>query len=243
MALETPGGSENSHGDEKKASDSKGNFQRLNMNEKDEDDDMVEEEAIARIESSQGGGDVELTSSGNGAGNGTGGHQTSDGEDSDGEDSGGEDYGNLPAAEEGADKEGNEDFEGDPASVQALREWVASKQTESQGRKQAQLADAAELGAAGDLSIEMSAKEIKHAGLAIIEGQERHHPLWKIGFLVSCFIGVMVMDYMKDIQECGTTQFWLWTGLVIPWTFVASCGICRSVLIIVSITSVVLQIK
>ena len=40
-------------------------------------------------------------------------------------------------------------------------------------------------------------QEIKDAALAIIEEEERHHPLGKITFLVVCFAGVMTLDYLK----------------------------------------------
>jgi uncharacterized membrane protein YfcA len=65
----------------------------------------------------------------------------------------------------------------------------------------------------------MTSSEIKDAALAIIEEEERHHPIGKIVFLSVCFIGVMALDYMKDLNECGTPPFWLYTFLTVPWAF------------------------
>ena len=103
------------------------------------------------------------------------------------------------------------------SGIEALSQWVTSKEAELK-RQGTEIMKHTSLADGEGLSIKMSEKEIKHAALAIIEDEERHHPLWKIGFLSSCFVGVMFMDYMKDIQQCGTTRFWLWTALVLPWT-------------------------
>ena len=233
--------------DSKKSADSKGNFQRLAMDEND-----ITECCDGDHEANNQRGDIELTVAASS-------HRSSNDAD---------DYDSLPPAStncgsgdatpltekdnhmessssisnssnsggsggwEDAVESDNRSEDGD--SLQALKEWVASKQTEHLiGGERIELANnSVELGATGGgggsggdgsggnvLSIQMSPMEIKHAALAIIEGEERHHPLWKIGFLVSCFIGVMFMDYMKDLEECGTPSFWLWTGLVVPWTF------------------------
>jgi len=74
----------------------------------------------------------------------------------------------------------------------------------------------------GTIAIEMSSQEAKDAALAIIEEEERHHPLWKIALLTMFFGLTMVLDYLKDVEECGTPLFWVYTGLTVPWAILCT---------------------
>mmetsp|Transcript_34669 Transcript_34669/g.44714 ORF Transcript_34669/g.44714 Transcript_34669/m.44714 type:complete len:587 (+) Transcript_34669:14-1774(+) len=196
--------------EQKSASDKKGDFVALSMDENedtlDDDDevnlDHVNEFQIEQNESNGSSGSVQMTKMNNALknmSNKSNGQNPNDDEEEGGDQN---DYDKLPEAGGSGGPTDEEFGESDFNNVMSVGRGVGGDGTESEGEE-------------GD----MTEREIKDAALAIIEEEERHHPIGKIVFLTICFIGVMSLDYMKDLNECGTPPFWLYTGLTIPWAF------------------------
>ena len=93
------------------------------------------------------------------------------------------------------------------SGIEALSQWVTSKEAELK-RQGTETMEHTSLTDGEGLSIKMSEKEIKHAALAIIEDEERHHPLWKIGFLSSNLASNHSVTYfIKDLFRYKNDKF------------------------------------